>query len=447
MIASKLLIQNISASLMLKGGAIILGILTIPSYISYFDDQAVLGLWFTVLAVLTWMLFFDLGLGNGLKNKLIETVANKEYGEAKELIINSYIILIVISCLLIGSFYMLNYFFPEIMNISGTIDTEIIRLDISILILGGVILIQFPLRLVISILLALQKSAIASLIPFISQLLVLLYLLLSPELPTSSRFLYLTAAYGISICTPLIIATIYIATITSKWTKNKVDNTDLQGSFGLIISGSKFFWIQLCLLAINGSNEFLIIKYNSPEDVVLYQVYFRVFSVFLIIFSTITVPLWSAVGQAIAVNNFRRILQVDKVLKYCMLIALVGIFILCIILQSLFDLWLGNGTVKVELGVSILFSIYIFVMMGINYSACIANGFNQLGAQLKFLSLAVVIKFFVLYFYSTNFVHWSYIVLLTIISLLPALFFQAYHSYKLVNSSTVKMKHTVENNI
>ena len=446
MINSKLLIRNVSASLFFKAGAIVIGVLTIPAYLNYFDDQAVLGVWFTILAILTWMIFFDLGLGNGLKNRLIEAVANKKYGDAKELIIKSYIIIIAISCVLISSFFMLNYFFPEVVDISGTTDTEIIGLDISILILAVIILIQFPLRLVISVLLALQKSAIASLVPFSSQLLVLLFLLFSPEQPTSSKFIYLTAVYGVSICAPLIIATIYIISIISKWTSNKVNYSDLKGSFNLIVSGCKFFWIQLCLLAINGSNEFLIIKYNSPEDVVLYQVYFRVFSVFLIMFSTITVPLWSAVGQAVANNNSKRIHRIDMVMKYCLLIAFVGMVFLCSILQPLFDLWLGHGTVKAEISTSVLFSIYILVIMGINYSACIANGFNQLGAQLKFLSLAVVIKFFGLYFYSSNFVHWSYIVLLTIVSLLPALVFQVYHSYKLINSSTIMMNSTIENN-
>lgn len=432
MISVNLLIGNLSASLIFKALAIIIGIITIPAYIEYFNDQTILGSWFTLLALLNWLLFFDLGLGNGLKNELILNIAEKKYGKARKLILQSYLLLFFISFIIIAVAYIVYLITPNLLQGYQDGVGAIPDINLIILITFIIIFIQFPLRLVISILLAMQKSAIANFLPLVTQTLVLCYLLFSAGVEDDVKFVNLSIVYGIAVCAPLILATIYVYILVSRWNYELTDNSTIKDVFKLIISGSKFFWIQVCLLALNGSNEFLILNISAPEDVVQYQIYFRVFSIFLIVFSTITVPLWSAIGEAKAQKNINRILKIDRVMRYILLAALFGMLVLSLILPYIFNFWLGEGVIKHDFYISLTFLLYIFVMMGINYSACVANGYNKLNVQLKYLNIAVIIKFSTLYLFYDFITQWTDVVVITIISLLPALIFQYIFSRKIL---------------
>ena len=68
-------LKNIANAVVIKGGGIIVGLLTTPAYMDYFSKNEILGIWFTILSVVTWMLNFDLGIGNGLRNRLVEEFA------------------------------------------------------------------------------------------------------------------------------------------------------------------------------------------------------------------------------------------------------------------------------------------------------------------------------------------------------------------------------------
>lgn len=83
---NRVILSNALGSLFIKGGALIISLLTMPAYIKYFNNQETLGLWFTILSVLMWVLAFDLGIGNGLRNHLVYALANKDNILAKKYI-------------------------------------------------------------------------------------------------------------------------------------------------------------------------------------------------------------------------------------------------------------------------------------------------------------------------------------------------------------------------
>jgi O-antigen/teichoic acid export membrane protein len=433
MIKTKLLLQNISVSLALKVASIFVGILAIPAYLNYFEDQSLLGGWFALLALFNWLLFFDLGLGNGLKNELIHHLADNNFAKAKELILSSYVVLFLLSTLIILIAFLCYIYQPFSWINQKSIATGIYNFEYVVLVTAFIVFIQFPLRLVVSILLAMQKSALANFLPFLSQLLVLVFLITFNPYDDINNFLILTAVYGFCICVPLLLATFYVFKITYSWGRGSL-SIKFNDAILLLITGSKFFWIQVCLLLVNGSNEFIILKFNNAEDVVQYQIYFKVFSVFLIAFSTLTVPLWSAIGQAKALRNPQRILNIDKMMRYILISSMFLMPLMCFILPYTFELWLGEGVIKHDNNTSLIFSLYVFVMMGINYSACVANGFNKLSIQLKCLSLAVVLKFLIIYFFPNLLTEWTDVVIITILSLLPAFIFQFVFSQKVLNS-------------
>ena len=87
------LFRNILLAFFVKGISLFVSLFSMPLYIKYFDDNAALGMWYTILSMLSWINLCDLGLGNGLRNRLTEALALGQNEKAKEYISATYVVL------------------------------------------------------------------------------------------------------------------------------------------------------------------------------------------------------------------------------------------------------------------------------------------------------------------------------------------------------------------
>ena len=90
-------IFNMVNTYLVKGASLIIGFFTTPAYMEYFSDKRVLGVWFTIISVLTWILYFDFGIGNGLRNRVTETLIAKETIKTRIYISSAYIFIIAVA--------------------------------------------------------------------------------------------------------------------------------------------------------------------------------------------------------------------------------------------------------------------------------------------------------------------------------------------------------------
>jgi O-antigen/teichoic acid export membrane protein len=67
--------KNIIASFGIKGISIIIGFIFVPLLIDYLGTFEY-GIWITLGSIVGWINYFDIGLGNGLRNKFTEALAN-----------------------------------------------------------------------------------------------------------------------------------------------------------------------------------------------------------------------------------------------------------------------------------------------------------------------------------------------------------------------------------
>ena len=61
-IGNKNLINNVLGSFLVRGFGFLVSFALVPLYLNYFDDNTVLGCWFTMCSVLSWIQVFDLGI-------------------------------------------------------------------------------------------------------------------------------------------------------------------------------------------------------------------------------------------------------------------------------------------------------------------------------------------------------------------------------------------------
>lgn len=73
------LVDNVLGSFAVRGLGFLVSFVLFPLYLRYFDDNAILGCWFTMCSVLSWIQVFDLGIGNGLRNHLTTELSLKNY--------------------------------------------------------------------------------------------------------------------------------------------------------------------------------------------------------------------------------------------------------------------------------------------------------------------------------------------------------------------------------
>lgn len=66
------------------------------------DNYAV---WLTLTSLVSWIALFDIGLGNGLRNRLSETLAKNDITQSKKYISTAYCGVIIVAMFLFISFF------------------------------------------------------------------------------------------------------------------------------------------------------------------------------------------------------------------------------------------------------------------------------------------------------------------------------------------------------
>ena len=165
---NQLILKNTIGAFLVKGAALVISFLTIPAYMRYFSEQKVLGVWYTILSVLIWVLNFDLGIGNGLRNKLVEAIAKNNKHLMRGYISSAYFMVGVLTIIIALTGLILSHFIPwnSVFNISSDLISPKVMLRVVRSVFLGIML-QFFFRLINSILYALQYSAINNFISLI----------------------------------------------------------------------------------------------------------------------------------------------------------------------------------------------------------------------------------------------------------------------------------------
>lgn len=422
---------NVAMSFTIKGGSLFITLFTLPAYMKYFNNQAMLGVWFTLLSVLSWILFFDLGIGNGLRNKLVDILVSKNYKQAKEYISSAYIIItffsvsVALLVYVISPYINWNHFF----NISEEyISSRILLKTIRIVMLG--ILLQFVLRIITSILYALQHSFIPSLLNLITSVVLLLFVLNATSISAEYNIVILAYANVIAANLPLVVATIIIFMTKLRGCQPSIKMFNKQYAADIMKLGGVFFWLQIMAMILFNTNEYLITWFLTPSMVVEYQIYNKVFALGGSLVTLAMTPIWSAVTKAKVENDYKWIGRINKKL---MMLGGLGITVEMMIvpfMQIVINVWLGDKAIKVNYFYAITFAIYGSVFLWSSVIASISNGLGELKIQFVFVTLGTLVNIPLSFIGAKLLNSYIAIVIANIISLLP---FALYSHFGLVD--------------
>ncbi len=383
---------NIFNAGLIKGGSMLVTLFTTRFYMAYFGGGSILGLWFVLLSLLSLILNFDLGIGNGLRNRLVESLSEKDFTKGKKYISSAYII-IGACVVLIGiaggiAFPFINW--HSIFKIEiDTISKENLLLCVYITFFG--ILLQFFLKLISSVLYALQKSFLNSLLILISNTAQLIFVALYKVGGASSRLTALSIAHVICANLPLLVATIVIFSTKLRETRPSVKFFDKKYALDVMALGGLFFVVQLVYMLLLSTNDFFITRLGGTERVAEYNVYYQLFSLFEKFIYIMIVPIWSAVTKALKEMDF---LWMKKLYRRLHWIVLLAVFLEFVIVPfSSFGIrFLSNGVYKVDYLYAIAFALYSGVLIWVSVLCTFANGMGKLGVQVICYSAGAALK-------------------------------------------------------
>lgn len=415
---SQLVIKNTIAAFVVKGGALVISLLTMPAYIKYFNNQEILGIWFTILSILSWVLTFDLGIGNGLRNRLVPAIVNKDNSKIKKYISSAYLVIGLIVILSISFsiivFKQINW--NVLLNISHTVvPKNVLNIVINIVFIG--IMLQFLFKLITSILYSMQKSALNNLLSLVSSVIILIYVSSVKSSDVAFNLITLAIVNVLAVNLPLLIVSFIVFRKELKDCRPSIKSFEMAYAKEVLILGGNFFWVQIMFMIITATNEFLIAWMVSPEKVVEYQIYNKLFTLIGSLFSLSLTPIWSAVTKAFSEKNYFWVQKLYKKLKYLALIGILFEFLLIFFLQFGIDLWLDENNIKVNYLYAIVFAVFGSLLIWNGVVSSIANGLGKLRVQMVFFTVGALVKIPIAFVTVGLFNSWIGIIIANIFSL------------------------------
>lgn len=385
--------KNIIQMLFYKGGLIIIGFALVPITLNYVDADSY-GLWLTLSSMVGWMSFFDIGINNGLKNKLTQALADEDYSKAKKYVSTTYAMLAIIFLPLM---LILLLVAPAIdwctmLNIASSNGNEIL---IVVCILIAYFCLNFILSTINIVIIADQRPADASLRTLIQQALSL-FIIWGLSLVTHGSLIHLCVALCIA---PLLVVIFFNFTLFKgryKHISPSISFVDFSLAPDLMKLGIQFFIIQIAAIIQYQMISFLILRYYGATDVTCYNIAFNYFKVLTMFWGILTTPIWAAVTNAITLGDYNWISDMEK--KYISLYFLISILgmIMLLISPFVYRVWIGD-VVNISITLSFIVLLYNLTMMFGGIFVNIVNGSGKLKTQMIASLISPFVFFLVFY--------------------------------------------------
>lgn len=372
------MLRNIKASILIKGITLIVSFVLIRILVDRLNAECY-GIWVTLYSSMFMFTFFNMGLGNGMKNFLFASIANKDNALTKRIISTSYISMSVIATILIavacGVFPLFNW--SEILNAPDDLSSDLRMLAIVVF---ASITLQLVFELIVNVMQAYQQSAYGDLIYVVSQIGTLSGVLMLQHIMSNPGLLQ----YGLVVAiTPILVYILFNIILFAKKLRTVVPNIryyDTTLLKSLLRVGGKFFVIQISMLVMYQSTNMIIAHVVGNEEVTIFSIAYKYCSIIQMLFFLILLPMWSAAGDAFVNNDMDWIrTTVAKLNKIWIMFSLIGI-IQFFVAPVVYRVWIGNS-IEVDPLITMTCLIYFLVYMKSGIYCHIINGSGKIKVQ------------------------------------------------------------------
>jgi O-antigen/teichoic acid export membrane protein len=393
------LLFNITQSALLKCLSYALYALSIPLYIAYFkNNDAKTGVWFIIISTCTWLLTFDMGLGNGLRNRLVLLLHRGNRRSVAHAILATYVVNLLLAIVLAAAAAVIAEIVkrghPNLGFAEGAIYTVVLAVSI-----------QFVVRTITFILYAEQKSGLVGAFNLATNAAMCIFLTWAGPGSIGSMN-KLAWAFLVALNGPVLVFSLWrlhrVCSATERRVKWSLRLLLLNGvTIGK--SGTEFFSNQLLYLLIVQTTPILIGSLISPTAVVQYTTYSTVFLAVVVVANIVSAPLWSLITKAHHEGD-------DQWIQSAMIrfVALAGLFALAeisiyVAFPTIVNIWFhGRAAFFDTLSGRTAFLAFSVALIFHTVASTFACGVSELRTQRWFYFGAIVLKVLVCGYMSTT---------------------------------------------
>ncbi len=342
--------KNIAAMFFLKGISVVCSLIVVPLTINYVSKYEY-GIWLTISSLVAWLSFFDLGIGNGLRNKFIEAVEKGKHKLAKIYVSTAYSIISIV----VSSVWILALAATFFIDWCGVLNADFSlrhELTWTVVIVVTNFSLLFILGLNRTLLNAVQKPAIASAFDTVTQIFLCIVLLILVTF-TEGSLINLALAMGGTSFVVLLASNIWTFKHLLQKYRPSIRFVRFRMAKGIMSMGIMFFFIQIIAIAFYQTNNLIISHYVGPTEVTVYNIAYKYMQVLTMIFTILITPFWSAFAEANVNGDYTWMRNMTKrLIRIVAGIALLGI-VMVAMSPWFYKIWL-QGSVTVPFIITIL---------------------------------------------------------------------------------------------
>lgn len=379
--------KNVLASTIIRGADAIIYIFIVPLTLGYLNPYEY-GVWLTLNSILVWINSFDIGLGNGLRNKLSVALAENNIEKARLYVSTTFFVLIsIISFVyLIGLFFIYQIDWYSLLNVrEGTIDNLPDIVSVSFLFFCA----NFVLKTTGNVYQALQLPALNNLITFLGNFISLVVIFILTIISETGSLFWVAFAYSAAPTVVYLIA--YPITFKKyyRYLEPSIRFCSKNSLKDLMSLSVVFFVLQIAGVVLFGLSNVLISKLFGPDQVTPYNIAYRYFSFIPMLFVIIITPVWSAVTEAYVNKDFSWIGRCNKAIQKMLLISGFVALLMVLLSDMVYKVWVGDKVV-IPIELSAVMAIYIFIYIWSLSFSYFLNGLGRLRIQMYCTLLAAL---------------------------------------------------------
>lgn len=358
---TKGIVNNIGLSMIGRLVTTIVSFLVVPLTIDYINPTQY-GIWLTLSSIIGWVGIFDMGLGQGFRNRFAEARALGDDTLAHKYVSTTYF---AVGCVVSAAYILLAIFsfvvnWSSLLGVPPSYQAELSRV---FLILGSFFCLKMVVGIFGTMLTADHKPGITSLIQALGSLLSLLSIYIITN-TTEGSLTNLALFYsGVPCLTMALISLIaFVAHPIYKKLRPTLSYIRIKLIKDIMSLGVQFFVIHICMLIIFQLTNIVISRELGPLEVTKYNISYKYFNILYVFVIIVINPFWSAFTEAYTLKDYKWMKKMVKKLESLWLLTVLCGLIMLALAPIVYKIWIKD---KVDVDFYLNLCMYIYYLLHI----------------------------------------------------------------------------------
>lgn len=363
------IVENILGSSLFKILNAIISMFTVPIMLNLLGVNSY-GTWVTLTAFIGWISMFDFGIGYSLRNKITESVALNKTSDTQKYFIGTF------QYYFFSTFIVLFLFFISLRYISVFNKNIILTL-----IIFTPVIFSFPLTISLFLLQGIKKFNLINGLQMLQSIFWLFFLIFVRFRVSQPDIFLIGSFFSINyflITSILFFTSLYFLKLNMRGFFNFSTMFEIRQ---VIVTGLRFFLLQLSSLFIFSLGNYLTYVYLSPANASRYDTVNKLFMFLLTIFNILVGVFWSEISHYKALKDKSRLKKIFKILLKSQIFFSFLVLITFILTPFIVEKW-THGLLIVEYIEIYPFPIFLIFQTLAYCGAVFLNAFEKLKLQI-----------------------------------------------------------------